>query len=168
MEFAVSGLLWSRLPSQTCFCKCPWSRSSPVEVPGLGLVLQRSLSLIFSLLPQRSQTQVCPDLQRTWLTPTSSEVTDSHHDLQRFLVHAYSLRGPRSKPRPADILVQAYSLRGPRLMPRPTEVLVLIYSLENLRLMPISAAFYSSGLLVQQLLSYTCSCGVHRLKSPMA
>ena len=49
VEFAVSGLLWSRLLAQTCFCKCSWSGSAPVEVPGLGLVLQRSPALIFSL-----------------------------------------------------------------------------------------------------------------------
>ena len=49
MEFAVSSLLWPRLQAQSCFCKYPWSGSAPVEVPGLGLVLQRSLAVIYSL-----------------------------------------------------------------------------------------------------------------------
>ena len=69
VEFVVSGLLWSRLPAQICFCKCPWSASAPAD--GLAKVSGSDL------LPRRSQTQVHWNLQRTWLRPTPSEVQDS-------------------------------------------------------------------------------------------
>ena len=80
MEFTVSGLLWPRLSTQTCFYKSPLSDSAPAEVPGLGLVLQRSLALIFSL--------GVPDL----VVPGLAED----------LAQAYSLRGPRLMPRPTE------------------------------------------------------------------
>ena len=97
VEFAVSGLLWSSLTAQTCFCKCPWSGSAPAEVPGLGLVLQRSLALIYflgvprlrftwtcrgpcsELFPQRSQTT--PGPQRSWLPPRSQTHAQTHSGL---------------------------------------------------------------------------------------
>ena len=93
LEFMVLVLLWNRLPAQTCFYKCPLSRSAPAEVPGLELVLQRSLALIYTLgcprlryarthrgpgsglLSQRSQTHVLTG-KGFWFLPTSLEVSD--------------------------------------------------------------------------------------------
>ena len=50
VKFAVSKpTLAGLFLAQTHFCKYPWSGSAPEEVLALGLFLQRSLVLIFSL-----------------------------------------------------------------------------------------------------------------------
>ena len=71
VEFATSGLCWPRLPAQTCFCKSPWSGSAPAEFPGLGLVLQRCLALIWDLGGPRLGCTL--DLRKTWLGSTPSK-----------------------------------------------------------------------------------------------
>ena len=83
-------------------CRGPWLGVGPVKDSGSDL------------LPQSSQAQVQLDLQRTWLRITPSEVPDSRSDLQRFLVPAYSLGGPRLMPKASGVLAQVYFLEGPR------------------------------------------------------
>lgn len=61
-------------------------------------------------------------------------------------------------------LFPCYTLGSPRLMPRPTEVLAQAYFLGSPRLVPGPTGVSGSGLLPQQLLRCTCSCGVCSLR----
>ena len=99
-SFAVSGLVYPRLFAQTCFSKCPLSGSVPTEDPGLGLVPQKFLTLVYSLgvpnlgctqshrrpdlglLPQGSQTHSWTHRDLCFL-PTPLEVQNSLQDPQK-------------------------------------------------------------------------------------
>ena len=126
VEFAVSGLLWARLPvfinvpGWIQSCRFPWLGVGPTKDSG------------HDLLPWKSQTWVFLDLQRSWLRPTPSEVPNSAWTRRevfgscllsrRSLTNAQTCRGSGSGLLPQRSLVSAYSLRGPRLMPGPAEV----------------------------------------------
>lgn len=51
-----------------------------------------------------------------WFRSSPSEVPDSHPDLQRFLLPAYSLGGRRLTSGPAELLTQVCSLKSLRFM----------------------------------------------------
>ena len=73
MDFAFSGLLWSRYLAQFSFPKCSWSGSAAAEVPGLGL-FQKNL----------------------WLQSTPLEVSNvCVSGPAEDLAQAYALCGPR-------------------------------------------------------------------------
>ena len=156
--FTHSGLLWPRLLAQTCFCKCPWSGSAPAEVPGCGLVLQRSLVLIYShggprpmctstyrgpdsgLLPWRSQTNA-----QTHRGPGSGLVPG------RSQTHTWISRGPGSGILSWSSEIHAQTCRG-LSGPVPLIQWLLLYT--------CSSGFAVSGLLQPRLLT---SHALHKL-----
>ena len=132
--------------AQTYFCKCLWSGSAPAGIPGLGLVLQKSLALVFSLRDLKLRCIWTHKGPGSNLLP---QVSNSCLDLQKLLVPTYSLGGLRLTLRPTEVLAQAYFHIGPRLMFRP-------------------AVVSGSGSLAQQLLPSPFSCEVCCLRSATA
>ena len=156
----------------TCFCKS-WSGSTPAEVPGLELVLQRSLALVYSLgvprlccaqtqsgrcsslLPLRSQTHVwsCRDI---WFLPTPSAVPDSCLDPQESWLRPSSSEVIDSCPDPQGSWLRSTPLKVPDSCPDPQQSLALAHSLSGYSPVPVPVEFAVSGLLWPRLLAQSC------------
>ena len=57
VEFTASGLLWWRSWAQACFFRCLWLGPTPSGVPGLGQVLQGSLTQAYPVRGSRSKPE---------------------------------------------------------------------------------------------------------------
>ena len=127
LEFAVVGLLWSRLPALTSFCKT-CSGTPPEEVPGLELDLgcfwlqSTALEISGSYVPRPTKDLLtpsevpdsCSDRRVSRFLPTPFDVPDQYPDPQRSWLSPTSSEDPDSWLDLPRCLFPAYSLGGPR------------------------------------------------------
>ena len=103
VEFTVSVLLRPSLLVQSCLD--PWSGSAPAEVPGLGLVLQRSLVPVYSLgSPRLRCTRLAEDLPQAYPLRGPTKVCGSCLFPRRSQTHAQTSKGHWFLPSPQWLL----------------------------------------------------------------